>query len=76
MAKDLKIDKIKKKQLVDELIHYFLVERDEEIGNLSAELLLDFITEKVGKIYYNEGIKDSIAYLQNSIEDMHGLEKY
>lgn len=73
--KKFKLAKELKEQLVIDIQQYFLDERDEEIGNLSAELLLQFMIEKVGPAIYNQGIRDAHALVSKKIEDLYGLEK-
>jgi uncharacterized protein (DUF2164 family) len=64
-----------KKQAVEEIKEYFIERRDEEIGQLAAELLLDFMMEKVGGIIYNQAIRDAQAFMSEKVEDLYGLEK-
>lgn len=49
---------------------YFLEERDEEIGDLQASLLLDFVVQEVGPSIYNQAIKDAQAHLQRVVADV------
>lgn len=69
LTKDLKI------QAINEIKKYFSTERDENIGDLSAELFLDFITEKMAPFFYNQGIRDAHQYMNERLEDLFGLEK-
>ena len=64
-----------KKQAVDDIIKFFIERRDEEIGQLAAELLLDFMIEKVGAAVYNQAIRDAQAFMSEKVEDLYGLEK-
>lgn len=64
-----------RKRLLEDLKRYFQRERDEDLGNLGAELLLDFIINDLGPHFYNQGIQDAYAYMQERIEDMLALEK-
>jgi uncharacterized protein (DUF2164 family) len=64
-----------KKQAVDDLKKYFMEKREEEIGQLGAELLLDFMVEKVGAVIYNQAIKDAHAFMFEKVEDLYALEK-
>ena len=73
--KKFKLTKELKEQVVLDIQKYFLDERDEEIGNLSAELLLQFMIEKVGPAIYNQGIRDAHSLVSKKIEDLYGLEK-
>ena len=70
-----KIDRIQvseetRKAMIEEVKDYFLNERDEEIGDLAAGLLLDFITEKLAPEYYNQGVYDSCNYMKDRVEDL------
>jgi uncharacterized protein (DUF2164 family) len=69
LTKDLKI------QAINEIKKHFSAERDENIGDLSAELFLDFITEKITPFFYNQGIRDAHQYMNERLEDLFGLEK-
>jgi uncharacterized protein (DUF2164 family) len=42
---------------------YFERERDEQLGELAAGLLLDFIAERLGPHFYNRGIEDAQALI-------------
>ena len=59
-----------KKVLVAAIKHYFRNERDDEIGDLAAEFLLDFVLEEIGPSIYNQGIKDAQASLQTTVADL------
>lgn len=81
MAKEKKIPPIKltaeqKSDAIEQIRYYFLTERDEEMGNLGAEMLLDFITEKIGKHYYNQGITEAQRFVSEKTEDLFGLLIY
>lgn len=64
-----------KKQAVESLKGYFLSERDEELGDLAAEFLLDFFLKSVGPLIYNRALADAHAFLSERLEDLYGLEK-
>ncbi|PLR99153.1 DUF2164 domain-containing protein [Bacillus sp. T33-2] len=55
---------------------YYFEERGEELGDLGAMMLLDFITEKLGPHFYNLGVQDSYQYLSEKMEDLFDLQKY
>jgi uncharacterized protein (DUF2164 family) len=69
LTKDLKISAL------NEIKKYFSTERDENIGDLSAELFINFITEKIAPSFYNQGIRDAHQYMSEKLEDLYGLEK-
>lgn len=75
MSKDrLKLPQQEREVLIREIQVFFKNERDEDIGNLGAMILLDFIIEKIAPAFYNMGVKDSIKYLNERLEDMYALE--
>lgn len=61
--------------LIENLKRYYWNERDEELSNLGAELLLDFIVNDIGPYIYNKGVEDSYAYINERTEDLLGLQK-
>ena len=73
--KKFKLAKEVKEEIVADIQRYFSDELDESIGNLSAELLLQFMIEKVGPAIYNQGIRDAHALVSKKLEDLYGLEK-
>lgn len=74
--KNFQLSKSEKEKVVSDIIHYFNSERDEEIGVLSAELLLDFLIERIAPEFYNLGVADAINYINQTAEDMESLKKY
>jgi len=58
----------------EELIHslkkYCAVELDRELGNLGAQLLLDFIFKEIAPIAYNQGVRDAEAFFRKQLEDL------
>lgn len=69
----IKLDKEKRDDMVKAIIAYFKSERDEEIGQLAAGLVLDFIIEELASEFYNQGVLDSCAYMNERVEDMQSL---
>lgn len=61
--------------LVESIKRYYWNEREEELTNLGAELMLDFMVNEIGPYIYNQGIEDSYAYMNERIEDLLGLQK-
>jgi len=67
------LDKEKRDDMVKAIIAYFKEERGEEIGQLAAGILLDVIVEKMAPEFYNQGVIDSCAYMNERVEDMQSL---
>ena len=66
-----------KKWAIGQIQYYFHVERDEEIGELAAENLLEFFSEKLGAYYYNAGVMDAGKQMESHAarldEDLYAL---
>lgn len=58
------------KALVYSLQRYFLDERDEELGDLAATFLLEFILREIGPSVYNQAIRDAQAALHQTVNDL------
>jgi len=71
----IKITKEQRDEMVPEIKNYFLKERDEEIGDLAAGLIFDFILEKLAPEFYNQGVMDSHRYMQDAAEDLLSIRK-
>lgn len=69
----IELTKEQKKRAVQDIKEYFYSERDEELGDLAAEIILDFIVDKIGVYIYNQAITDVQKYMTEKIEDMYGL---
>jgi uncharacterized protein (DUF2164 family) len=58
---------------------WFMRERDEEIGDLAAELLLDALGPTIGRLWYNQAIHDARAIVASQMatldEELFALEQ-
>ena len=54
------------------LKRYFKDQRDDELGDLQARLLLDFILEEIAPSVYNGAIVDAQAFLRDRLADLEG----
>jgi uncharacterized protein (DUF2164 family) len=75
MRNEIKVTKEKKVELINIIKAYFEKERDEELGDLAASILLDFITTEIGPEFYNQGVLDSYRYINEKTEDLLGIQK-
>jgi uncharacterized protein (DUF2164 family) len=69
------VSREKRDDMVSALKNYFSKERDEELGDLAASLILAFIIEELAPEFYNQGVYDSYQYLQDMMEDLLSLQK-
>ena len=71
----LKVTKERRDEMISQIKDYFLKERDEEIGDLAAGLILDFILEKLAPEFYNQGVYDAHQYIKDAAEDLLSIQK-
>lgn len=75
----IKLPREQKEALVKRVQTYFYEERSEEIGDLSAELLLDYMIKEIGPVIYNQAIRDAVKTVSDRMvsleEDLHAMEK-
>ncbi len=64
------ITKETRSRLIAEIIGYFQSERDEEIGIIAAEEVLDFFLEKIAPDIYNRGVSDAQAQFKKQLEGL------
>ncbi|MDF2606313.1 MAG: hypothetical protein K0S34_503 [Bacillales bacterium] len=65
--------KEEKQQIIGKIQEFFLNERDEQLGDLAAEIVLDFIIKEIGPKLYNQGVNDSHQYLLERVDDLLGI---
>ena len=59
-----------RKLIKEEMILFFENERDEKIGIIAAEEILNFFLKSVGSKLYNKGIGDAKKALENRYEEL------
>jgi uncharacterized protein (DUF2164 family) len=69
----IKIPEETRRTLIASIRRYFAEEMDEEIGDLKASLLLDFVLREVGPTVYNRAIADAQARMQERVVDLDGI---
>lgn len=52
---NIKLNQEIKKNMINKIKSYFLNEREEELGDLAAGLILEFIIDELGMEFYNQG---------------------
>jgi uncharacterized protein (DUF2164 family) len=68
--KRIAFSKDETKAIVAAIQRYFDAELDQKIGDLPAELLLDFFADHVGAYFYNRGLYDAQAAFTARMEDV------
>ncbi|MBN2880685.1 DUF2164 domain-containing protein [Candidatus Woesearchaeota archaeon] len=59
-----------RKLMISEIISFFKDERNEEIGIIAAEAILDFFVNLIGPTIYNSGIRDSLNLIRSRFGDI------
>lgn len=57
-----------KEILIRKIKLYFSEELEQNIGQFDAEFLLNFFSEEVGSYFYNRGLYDARAVLEERLE--------
>jgi len=63
-----------KEKIIYELQSFFANEREEDLGNIGAELMVDFILKEVGPMIYNQALIDVHELMEEKLEDIYLLE--
>ncbi|CAJ38031.1 DUF2164 domain-containing protein [Methanocella arvoryzae] len=71
----IKLTKEKRAEMISAIKSYYSAEREEEIGDLAAGLLLDFIIEELAPEFYNQGVQDSYNFMEKQLEDLLAIQK-
>ncbi|NLM69578.1 MAG: DUF2164 domain-containing protein [Firmicutes bacterium] len=74
MDKRLQLTIEEQRQLIKSVQDFFLREQDQEIGDLAAMLIIDFMIKQLGPVYYNRGIQDAIKVMGDKLDDLYGLQ--
>ena len=59
-----------KTRLIKEIQDFFYTERDEQIGVIAAEVVLDFFLETLGKTIYNKSLMDAKVWFTRGLENL------
>ncbi|PIU24219.1 DUF2164 domain-containing protein [Candidatus Berkelbacteria bacterium CG08_land_8_20_14_0_20_39_8] len=68
--KEIELKNEEKKILISDIKEFFLYEFDENIGDLRAEIVLDFFLKKIGPKIYNRGVSDARKWFRGKFEDL------
>lgn len=66
----LKLTREEKNKLISEIQGFFSEERDEEIGIIAAETVLDFFVENLGITIYNRTLDEAKIWFSKRLEDL------
>ncbi|WP_256936554.1 DUF2164 domain-containing protein [Vibrio diabolicus] len=75
----IKLERAQKETLATSIQDYMQDELSIEIGQFDSEFLIDFITEKLGPIYYNKGVEDAKSLVERRMlevsEELYEIEQ-
>ncbi|CAM2794720.1 DUF2164 domain-containing protein [Vibrio mytili] len=66
----IKLERNQKEQLATAVQDYLQDELNIDIGQFDCEFLIDFITEKLGAVYYNQGVADAKSVMERRMLEM------
>jgi uncharacterized protein (DUF2164 family) len=72
-AKRITLSDAARKQAIAALQEYFRDNLDDEIGDLKAGLLLDFILAELGPSVYNQALADARAFFEERSADLGAI---
>lgn len=57
-------------EAIASLKRYFAAEFDEDLGDLRAKLLIDYILKDIGSLAYNRGVADAERFFRRQVEEL------
>ncbi|EJI1390601.1 DUF2164 domain-containing protein [Vibrio parahaemolyticus] len=66
----IKLERAQKETLASAIQDYMQDELSIEIGQFDSEFLIDFITDKLGAVYYNKGVEDAKSVIERRMLEM------
>lgn len=68
------LNKKQKQEMLNVIKDYFYNEREEDLGDLAADMLLTFFLEKLAPSIYNQGIEDAYTFMNDKIQDLFEIQ--
>ena len=63
----LKFTRSQNEAMVAKLQRYFINELDQDLGQFDAEFLIDFFAKEMGNAFYNKGLLDAQAIVNEKV---------
>lgn len=67
---DIEFNQQQKEGLTDALQKYCFDELDVELEQFDAWFLLEFVTNKIGPVFYNKGLSDAQSVFERKVQDV------
>jgi uncharacterized protein (DUF2164 family) len=61
------------RRLRSSIKQYFAEHHDDEIGDLKAEMFLDFCLKEIAPTVYNKAVADAQAFMAGRVADLEGV---
>ena len=61
-----------RQQALASIQRYFAEQWDQDVGDLKAGLLLDFVLAEIGPSVYNKAVGDAQVFLRDRVADLEG----
>ncbi|NGP57223.1 DUF2164 domain-containing protein [Paenibacillus thiaminolyticus] len=75
----IKLPRERKEHIMEQVKQYFAEERSEELGDIGAEQLIDFMIKELGPLLYNQAVQDARKLLLERMaaleDDLYALER-
>ena len=68
----IELEKQEVEEILPSIKKYILEEFEEEIGDLKAQLLLNYFLKEIAPYAYNKGVKDAEHFFRTKVEDLQG----
>ena len=68
----IQLSKEETSQLISSIQKYFREELEQDMSELQAQFLLDYVLKEIAPFAYNKGVSDAETYLLNQIGDLRG----
>ena len=62
-----------RQHLIGSIKQYFLETFDQDMGDLKASLILDFVIKEIGPAIYNSAVSDAQAHMQAFVSELDGV---
>lgn len=72
--KKINFSKEQKQEMINLIKEYFYQERDEDLGDLAADMILTFFIEKLAPGIYNQGVEDAYAFMSDKLQDVFEIQ--
>jgi uncharacterized protein (DUF2164 family) len=66
----IKLDPAAQARFLASIKRYFVENLDDDIGDLKASLLLEFVLREIGPSIYNRAVADAQARLQDAVVEL------